>query len=188
MNDLVILAALLRAPAYGYSLKKTAGLIYGNRIMHPNIVYPLLKKFVQNGWVEQSSVPGERGQTRKQYRITPAGMKYLLEQLSIFTEQDASDDGAFLFRVAFFDALPKRRRLEILDVRRLFLNSRAIDLAELSEETQAKSFGAVALDRVKALVHDELRWIRKLEDQIESSKGDVTCKPARTHRDTARQS
>jgi DNA-binding PadR family transcriptional regulator len=156
--------------------------------MHPNIVYPLLKKFVQNGWVEQSSVPGERGQTRKQYRITTAGTKYLLEQLSIFTEQDASDDGAFLFRVAFFDALPKRRRVEILDVRRLFLNSRAIDLAELSEETQAKSFGAVALDRVKHLVHHELQWIRKLEDQIESSKGDVTCKPARTHRDTARPS
>lgn len=188
MNDLVILAALLRAPAYGYALKKTAGLIYGNRIMHPNIVYPLLKRFVQNGWVEQSSVPGERGQTRKEYRIAPAGRKYLLEQLSIFTEQDASDDGAFLFRVAFFDALPKQRRLEILGARQLFLNSRAIDLAELSEETQARSFGAVALDRVKGLVDDELRWIRKIEHQIEFSKGDVICKPVHTHRDTARRS
>jgi DNA-binding PadR family transcriptional regulator len=188
MNELVILAALLRAPAYGYALKKTAGLIFGNRVMHPNIVYPLLKKFVQDGWVEQTPVPGERGQTRKQYRITPAGRKYLLEQLSLFTERDASDDGAFLFRVAFFDAFPKQKRLEILDARRLFLNSRGIDLAELSQETPGKSFGTVALDRVRALVHDELRWIRKIEQQIESVKGEVTCKPVRTHRDTVRQS
>ncbi|HVH88333.1 MAG TPA: PadR family transcriptional regulator [Terriglobales bacterium] len=188
MNDLVILAALLRAPAYGYSLKKTAGLIFGNRVMHPNIVYPLLKKFVQNGWVEQSSVPGQRGQTRKQYRITPVGRKHLLEQLAIFTQQDASDDGAFLFRVAFFDALPKQRCLEILDARRLFLDSRAVELTELSQQAQAKSFGAVALDRVRALVHEELRWLRKLQDRIESSKGDITGKPARTHQDPARQS
>jgi SAM-dependent methyltransferase/DNA-binding PadR family transcriptional regulator len=176
LNDLVILAALLRAPAYGYALKKTAGLIYGNRAMHPNIVYPLLKKFVQNGLVERSSIPGERGQTRKQYRITAAGRDYLLGQLSTFTEQDASDDGAFLFRVAFFDALPKQRRKEILDARRLFLNSRAEELASLSREMNGKSFGVVALDRVRALVEHELQWVRTLEKRIESEKGDVTCK------------
>lgn len=172
MNDLVILAALLRTPAYGYALKKTAGLIFGNRAMHPNIVYPLLKKFVQNGWVEQSSTPGDRGQTRKQYRITPAGRKYLLEQLSNFDEQDASNDGAFLFRVAFFDALPKQKRQEILAARKLFLNSRATELAKLSEATQVKSYGGIALDRVQTRVQEELRWIRKLEDKVDTKKGD----------------
>jgi DNA-binding PadR family transcriptional regulator len=54
MNDLVLLAALLRQPAYGYALKKIAGLIFGNGAMHNNVVYPLLKKFTQNGWVEQT--------------------------------------------------------------------------------------------------------------------------------------
>lgn len=188
MNDLVILSALLQAPAYGYALKKTAGLIYGNRVMHPNIVYPLLKKFVQNGWVEQSSVPGERGQTRKQYRITTAGKNYLLGQLSTFTEQDVSDDSAFLFRVGFFDALPMQRCQEILDARRLFLNSRANELADLSQGINAKSFGAAALDRVRALVEDELQWVRTLEDRIESEKEEVTCKPLRTRQATARRS
>jgi PadR family transcriptional regulator PadR len=188
MNELVILAALLRAPAYGYALQKTAGLIFGSRALHPNIVYPLLKKFVKDGWVEQTSLPGERGQTRKQYRITPQGRKHLLEQLSVFTERDAGDDGAFLFRVAFFDAFPKQKRLEILDARRLFLNSRALELAELSQETQGKSSGAVALGRVRDLVHDELRWLRRLQNQIASSKGDVICIPLRIHRATARQS
>lgn len=176
MNDLVVLAALLRSPAYGYALKKTAGLIYGRRAMHPNVVYPLLKKFVQSGWVEQSSMPGERGQTRKLYRITAAGRRYLLEQLSTFTEQEASDDGAFLFRVALFDVLPERKRREILEARKQFLIARAGELAELSEEPPAKLSETVALDRVRAIVQNELRWIRSLEDQMA-----VTGKPMRAH-------
>lgn len=166
MNDLVILAALLGGPAHGYALKKTAGLIYGSRVMHPNIIYPLLKKFVRNRWVEQSSAPGERGQTRKRYRMTPAGKKYLLNQLSLFTEHDSSDLSAFLFRVAFFDALPKPRRMEILERRRLFLSSRAVELTQLSEK-RVQSFSAVALNRVIAIINDELLWIQKLEQQIE---------------------
>lgn len=156
--------------------------------MHPNVVYPLLKKFVQNGWVEQGSTPGDRGQTRKQYRITSAGKKYLLEELSTFSEQDAADDGAFLFRVAFFDAFPKEKRRAILAARKLFLTSRSAQLADLREATQPRSFGGVALDRVQTLVQDELGWIHKLEGQIESNKGDLECKPLLTHRATAHRS
>jgi len=187
VNELVILAALLQAPAYGYALKKTAGLIFGNRALHPNIVYPLLKKFVQNGWVEQSSTPGDRGQTRKQYRITAAGRKYLIQELSNFDAHAASDDGAFLFRVAFFHALPKQKRQEILASREQFLNSRATELAKLSDATQADSFPAIALNRVMALVRDELRWLRKLRREIEFKKGDATCRPLHIPRGTAHQ-
>jgi PadR family transcriptional regulator len=188
MNDLVILAALLRAPAYGYALTKTAGLIFGNRTMQANVVYPLLKRFVQNGWVGQSSAPGERGQTRKQYKITAAGRKHLFEQLSNFTEDDASYDGAFLFRIAFFDVLPRRKRAEILAARKSFLASRAAQLAQLSQDTKPDSFAGIALNRVQALVGDELRWLRKLERQTDFTKGDLTCKPTHTAPATARQS
>jgi DNA-binding PadR family transcriptional regulator len=188
MSELVLLAALLRSPAYGYALKETAGLIFGSKAMHPNVVYPLLKKFVQNGWVDQSSTPGDRGQTRKQYRITTAGKKHLLEQLSIFSEHEAADDGAFLFRVAFFDVFPREKRRAILDARKLHLSSRAAQLAELREATEPRSFGGIALDHVLGLVQDELRWIHKLESQIESTKGDLKCKPLLTPRATARRS
>jgi hypothetical protein len=40
-------------------LKKTEGLIFGGA-MHNNVIYPSLKRFVRNGWVEQSTVPGDR--------------------------------------------------------------------------------------------------------------------------------
>ncbi len=188
MNDLILLAALLRGPAYGYALKKTAGLIFGSRALHSNVVYPLLKRFMQNGWVEQGSTPGDRGQTRKQYRITAAGRKYLLEQLGSFDEQDARDDGAFLFRVALFDVLPKQNRQAIVAARKSFLTSRSEQLAELRETMLPRSFGGVALDRVQTLVQDELRWIHKIEDQLESNKGDLKCIQLLTHRATAHRS
>ena len=172
MNDLVLLAALLREPAYGYALKRTAGLIFGNSAMHNNVVYPALKKFVRNGWVEQKSVPGDRGQQRKQYRITPVGKKYLIEQLVTFDEQNAGDEGAFLFRVAFFDAIPKRKRDSIVSVRRAFLTSRARQLSELREIGQPGCFAAMTLERVQALVENELHWVKQLEYELQTRKGD----------------
>jgi DNA-binding PadR family transcriptional regulator len=163
MTDLVILTALLGGPAYGYALKRTAGLIFGHGVLHNNLVYPLLKKFVEAGWVHQSSVPGDRGQQRKQYRITAQGRKYLLEQLGIFGEREACDDGAFLFRVAMFDLLPATRQNEILAARKAYLTERIQELSALEKPGKPKSYAGVVLDRVQALVKDELDWIAKLE-------------------------
>ena len=170
MNDLVLLATVLRSPAYGYALKKTAGLIFGSSAMHNNVVYPSLKKFMRNGWVEQTIVPGARGQQRKQYRLTAAGRRYLLEQLRTFGKREAAEEGAFILRLAFFDLLPKGKRAMIIADRKAFLVSRAEQFLELQRATAPKSFGAVALDRVSTLVRDELRWIGRLEKGLKAAK------------------
>jgi DNA-binding PadR family transcriptional regulator len=162
MTDLVMLTALLRGPAYGYALKKTAGLIFGSTAMHNNVIYPTLKKFTRKGWVEQNRVPGDRGQHRKQYRLTAAGRRFLLGQLATFGDREASDEGEFLLRVAAFDVLPKPRREAILASRKAFLRARAAQLSELQETARPSSFGAVALHRVQTLVENELRWVSAL--------------------------
>jgi len=166
MNDLVLLAALLRGPAYGYALKQTAGLIFGNDAIHNNIIYPALRKFMESRWVAQSNVEGERGQQRKQYRITPAGRKHLVDRLKTFDAGDAADESAFLFRVALFDLLPGKCRDAILESRQSYLTGRAEKLRELRDATEPASFGAVALDRVIARIRDELRWIRDVERKV----------------------
>jgi len=163
MTDLVLLTALLGGPAYGYALKRTAGLIFGNGVLHNNIVYPLLKKFVDSGWVEPTTIQGDGGPQRKQYRITAAGKKYLLERLAAFGERDAANDGAFLFRVAMFDLLQEARRKEIVAARKAFLTARVQELSELGRTGRARSFSAIVLERSQALVKDELAWISKLE-------------------------
>jgi DNA-binding PadR family transcriptional regulator len=171
MNDLVMLAALLRDPAYGYALKKTAGLIFGGGALHNNVVYPSLRKFLRNGWVRKTSMPGARGQQRKQYCLTGAGRKYLLDQLQMFGEREAADEGAFLLRLAFFDVLPKGKREAIMAQRKSFLTSRAEEFAELRKATPPTSFSAVALGRVEAVVQNELRWIRRIEGQLKRKRG-----------------
>jgi DNA-binding PadR family transcriptional regulator len=138
--------------------------------------------------VEQSSVPGERGQQRKQYRITAAGRKHLLEQLAIFDEPEAADDGAFLFRVALFDALPKEKRKGIIAARKSFLVSRVTQLSELREIGKPRSFGSVALHRVQGVVEDELRWIERLENELEAKRRDLKCRQILTRLATARRS
>lgn len=163
MTDLVLLTALLSGPAYGYALKRTAGLIFGSGVLHNNIVYPLLKKFVESGWVEQKTVPGDRGQQRKQYRITAAGKRYLMQQIATFDERDAANDGAFLFRVAMFDLLPEKRRKEILAARKAYLAARISELDELNKTGTPKSFSGIVLAHFQDLVRDELKWISGLE-------------------------
>ncbi len=164
MTDLVLLTALLSGPAYGYALKRTAGLIFGSGVLHNNLVYPLLKKFVESGWVEQKTVPGDRGQQRKQYRITAAGKRYLMQQIASFDERDAANDGAFLFRVAMFDLLPEERRKEILAVRKAYLAVRIRELDELKKTGMPKSFSRIVLEHFQDLVRNELRWISGLEE------------------------
>lgn len=44
MTDLVILTVLLGGPAYGYALKRTAGLIFGNGELHNNLGLSAVEK------------------------------------------------------------------------------------------------------------------------------------------------
>jgi DNA-binding PadR family transcriptional regulator len=171
MNDLVLLTALLGGPAYGYALKKTAGLIFGSGAMHNNVIYPSLKRFVHNGWVEQTTVPGDRGQERKQYRITTQGRRHLLEQIGTFGEDDARDEGAFLLRLALFDLLPAGKRRTIVSARKSFLATRSTELSQLRDAAPPTSFAYVSLSRVQQRVRDELRWIRQIEANIATAKG-----------------
>ena len=51
MNDLILLSLLVGKSQHGYVLKKQAGAIFGQAEMHNNLVYPLLKRFVNSGWI-----------------------------------------------------------------------------------------------------------------------------------------
>ena len=100
MNDLLILAMLSEGPRHGYQLKRQAGFIFGHGDIHNNLVYPLLRKFTVDGWVTKKAVPGERGQTRQQYAITPLGKTILLQRLSEYSEADARSFAGGAVRVA----------------------------------------------------------------------------------------
>src|SRR5258708_1734507 len=114
MNDLILLAVLMEGPRHGYALKKLAGFMTGHQDMHNNLVYPLLRRFVENSWVTKRTTGGERGQKRDLYTLTSKGKLALLQRLSRFTEKEASSENEFRMRTGLFSLLERQALEKIL--------------------------------------------------------------------------
>src|SRR5262249_19570150 len=131
MTDLMILAMLLPGPKHGYQLKREAGIILGHDVLHNNLVYPLLRRFLNKKLVYLKAPPRQRGQTRHQYSITDLGRKDLLARLSSFTEQDARSADAFRLRVGLFWLLQPGVRERIMEAREKALRARMAHMANV---------------------------------------------------------
>jgi DNA-binding PadR family transcriptional regulator len=166
MNDLLLLATLLPGPQHGYALKKQAGLITGQRAMHNNLVYPLLKRFMNEGWVHRKQVAGERGQTRELYALTPAGRQELVRKLSEFTEKQAASPDAFRLRVGLFSILRPDARHRILDAREKWLTARETSLAKLVGAIRLKGWGGEVVSFLRGQIRVEKKWLAKLRKNL----------------------
>jgi DNA-binding PadR family transcriptional regulator len=152
---------MLNGPKYGYQLKREAGLIMG-QALHNNLVYPTLRKFLEEGWVSKKAVPGDRGQTRQQYVLSAEGRRYLFERLSEFSDTDASSDEAFHLRVGLFAALKPEIRETILARRKDRLQNRDQHLATLQANLELGEFGGEIVRHMRKQVEMDLEWIRRL--------------------------
>ena len=162
MTDLIILSTLLPGPKHGYQLKHEAGIILGHGTLHNNLVYPLLRRFMNNKWVNRRTVPGERGQTRHRYAITALGRKELLARISALNEQDARSSDAFRFRVGMFQLLDRESRLRILDAREKHLTARLEKLTAVETNFQLDRFAGEVTSQFRAETRSELDWIKRL--------------------------
>jgi DNA-binding PadR family transcriptional regulator len=171
MNDLIILAMLVDGPKHGYQLKREAGFILGHGAMHNNLVYPLLRRFTSEGWVNKKSVPGERGQTRLQYAITALGRRELVARLSEFGESDASSFASFITRVGMFEVLEAPVRARILKQREKCLQEREEKLAGLRKSMDLGLYGGEVVRYLIEQIHSELGWIRRLHRLGNASAG-----------------
>jgi len=162
MNDLIVLATLLSGPLHGYHLKRQAGLILGQESLHNNIIYPLLRRFMTKKWVTRKTVPGERGQRRQQYAITPLGCKELISRLSDFSEQDARSSSAFRFRVGMFQMLEPEVRERIVQMRQRFLKLRLERMRAIQDSFSLNAYGNEVIGKFREDARAELAWIERL--------------------------
>ena len=162
MTDLIILATLLSGPRHGYHIKRQAGMILGQELLHNNLVYPLLRRFMATQWVTRRTVPGERGQMRQQYTITALGRKELIARLSTFTDQDARAADAFRLRVGMFQLLDPETRSRILDLREQWLQARLERLRGIQKNFELDRFAGEVTSRVCGDTENELKWIGHL--------------------------
>ncbi len=160
MNDLIVLAILAEGPKHGYALKKQAGLALGQPDMHNNLVYPLLRRFVAQKWVTQRKTPGERGQTRQVYSLTPLGRNALVDRLRRFDE--ASSAEAFRLRIGLFELLDPSTRAQILAAREDYLRGRERRLALLQNQMHLGCYGRQVTKFLRQQIRTELAWISRL--------------------------
>jgi DNA-binding PadR family transcriptional regulator len=174
MNDLLLLAALLAGPQHGYALKKQVGLITGRRAMHNNLVYPLLRRFVENGWVRQRQSAGQRGQTREVYALTTKGKQELKRRLGDYPQNEASSENGFRLRVGLFAILEAQTRQRILAGRDQFLASREQHLSRITAAVDPGLWGNEVVSFFREQVRSERTWIaslaRKAKREIKSDR------------------
>jgi len=162
MNDLLLLALMLAGPKYGYQLKREAGWMIGQDALHNNIVYPMLRRFLDEGWANRRAVPGERGQTRQQYALTAEGRRTLMDRLSHFNEVDASTEDAFRLRVGLFSFLKAEVRESILTAREKRLARRDEKLESLQGKMDLGKFGGEIVRYMRKEIEMEQEWIGHL--------------------------
>jgi DNA-binding PadR family transcriptional regulator len=173
MNDLILLGALVEGPQHGYALKKLAGLLLGHDDMHNNLVYPLLRRFVENSWVVKRTTDGQRGQKRDLYALTAKGKLELLQRLSRFTEKEASSEDEFRVRVGLFSVLDRDTRERILDQRDRFLARRQARLETIHTDMaamNADAWGYSVLRFYLSQVRAERKWIAALKREAAQRK------------------
>jgi DNA-binding PadR family transcriptional regulator len=174
MTDLVLLSALLPGPQHGYALKKHAALFSGKREVHNNLVYPLLHRFVENGWVSKRRAPGQRGQTRELYALTAKGKDELLRRIAHFTEKEAASENEFHLRVGLFVVLDPPVRLQILSTRDRWLAGREQRLAHIASSMDTGRWGGEVIRHLRERTHCERLWIAALKRKSRRERPEKT--------------
>jgi DNA-binding PadR family transcriptional regulator len=167
MNDLIVLANLLDGPKHGYALKKRVGLISGQKEMHNNVVYPLLRRFVESRWVSKRSGPGQRGQIREVYALTNKGKQELLRRLGQFAGKEAASESNFRLRVGLFSILDSATRARILAERDESLAGREQRLVRLSSGMGLGPWGNEVVRFASRQIRAERKWISHLKRRLE---------------------
>jgi DNA-binding PadR family transcriptional regulator len=158
----MILAMLLPGAKHGYQLKQAAGSILGQDALHNNLVYPLLRRFTEKGWVTKKTVPGERGQKRHLYTLTPLGRKTLIEKLGEYSEPETKTLDGFLMRVGLFQVLTPEIRQRILDGREARLQKILHHLSGIKQQFTLDSYPRESMRFLQRQVEAELSWIGHL--------------------------
>lgn len=116
MINILILGVLRNGPVHGYELKR--------RVQRPtlrplsnNSLYPVLRRFEEQGAVTKTVEVAEGRPARNTYAITLRGVAYFHELISTLSHDEAGQEEEFLLRLGFFAEMSTDERLTLLAVR-----------------------------------------------------------------------
>ena len=116
--EILVLGHLVRGPAHGYEIKQRVSRSIGHtQPLNNNILYPALRRLDELGAVESEVVQQGASPPRRVYRLTEHGLDVLRGIVEDFPQESALNDGEFNTRLAYFELIDPRARLEILRTR-----------------------------------------------------------------------
>ena len=75
----------LHEPLHGYGIMQNADTLSKGRVkLAAGTLYGALNTLMDKGWIE--SLPGESGSRKKEYQITPAGRRAVMNEISRLRE------------------------------------------------------------------------------------------------------
>ena len=146
---------------HGYQLKKRLSETLGSfwQVSYGSL-YPALKRLQRQGAVEMTFPQEDVARRKNVYRITPLGEEMFRELLER-AGHEASEDGGFSVRLAFFQYLKPETRIRLLERRRSFLESRGFDLKRALQTYREKVDGyqLSLMNHQLAACEADIRWL-----------------------------
>lgn len=140
----VLLAGLEVSPRSGYELTQWLARLGGHfwSAEHSSI-YPALAQLEKDGLIQHKEAPGQKGQTRKIYALTPAGRNELTAWVDTPSlEPEIRDEQ--MVKILCFDLLPKESRKAHLErIRQMHI----LRLEQYQELLRNHIAGTIAVER-----------------------------------------
>jgi DNA-binding PadR family transcriptional regulator len=185
MLELAILGLLKESSMHGYQLKKRLSETLGSfwQVSYGSL-YPALKRLQRQGAVEMTFPQEDVARRKNVYRITPEGEEMFRELLER-AGHEASEDGGFSVRLAFFQYLKPETRIRLLERRRSFLESRGFDLKRALQTYREKVDGyqLSLMNHQLAACEADIMWLDGLiqveQREAERERGGRTTRSTR---------
>jgi DNA-binding PadR family transcriptional regulator len=163
--ELAILGLLKERPMHGYELKKRLSYMLGHFwTVSYGSLYPALKRLEKGGGIERAYSVKEKTRNRNVFRITRKGeaafMRMLTENI---TDAALADTEKFDLRMAFFQYLEPETRLELLEMRRRYLEEQVARFKAYRSSNKDEDRYRTGLLRHKVdLARSDIRWLDRL--------------------------
>ena len=168
--EIFALSILRARPVHGYELKR--------RVQRPslaslsnNSLYPMLRRFENEGLVTKTIETQEGKPARNVYAITDAGRERLRSLLWTLPPELATNEEEFLVRVSFFPEIPEDNRRAIIAAREAVLAASRAKvsslIAELLPSPTNEWRGRVVMNHVLETIDAERTWIASIAEKSE---------------------
>jgi DNA-binding PadR family transcriptional regulator len=168
--EIFALSILRAGPAHGYELKR--------RVQRPslaslsnNSLYPMLRRFENEGLVTRTTEAQEGKPARNVYSITDAGRERLRTLLWTLPPELATNEEEFLVRVSFFPEIPEDNQRAIIAAREAVLAASRAKInsliAEMGPSPKNEWRGSVVMNHILDTIDAERTWIASIAEKAQ---------------------